>query len=82
MRLIKQRDPIEVIAVFGTDSLKPHSFKWSGKRFVVEKINLTFSRRTGDGREVYYAVSAEGNYFKLVLETTALRWFLEEAEIE
>ena len=78
MSTAKAREPIDVITIFDQASARPFSFKYAGKKFIVEKINLTFSERAGRGTLRYYSVTAEGNYFKLVLDTEGLRWYVEE----
>jgi hypothetical protein len=80
--IAKTRDPVEVLAIFSTSGARPFSFKWSGRKFIVEKINLTYSQSSGNGRLVYFSVTAEGNYFKLAFETNEMKWFIEEVVSE
>jgi hypothetical protein len=82
MQQTNLHDLINVICVFNDTAVRPHSFKWSGKTFRVEKINLVFMKRKGDGRLVYFSVTAEGNYFKIVFDTGELKWYLEETVFE
>jgi len=78
----RERSQVDVITVFTKDSVKPFSFKWSGKKFIVEKINLTFSKKVGLGMFFYYSITSEGNYFKLVFEANEMKWFVEEVVTE
>ncbi len=78
MHVIKQRDPIDVLVIFETERARPYSFKWAGRKFVVEKINLSYAKRMGNGKHIFYSVTAEGNYFKLVFDTNEMQWWVEE----
>lgn len=77
-QVTKTREPIEVLAIFDQTSARPFSFKYAGRKFIVEKINLTYSKSAGSGRMFYYSVTAEGNFFKLVFETHEMKWWIEE----
>ncbi|MBN1325919.1 hypothetical protein JW977_02980 [Candidatus Falkowbacteria bacterium] len=79
MHLIKEKQPIEVITIFKKDGPKPYAIKWGGKKYIIEKINLRYEKRAGDGKLVYFSVTSEDNYFKLVFDTNNLKWYLEEA---
>lgn len=81
-QITKTKEQIEVLAIFDQKQARPFSFKYAGKKFIVEKINLTYSQGIGNGRLFYYSVSSEGNYFKLVFETHEMKWWLEEISHE
>ena len=82
MHIIKTKEKIEVLVIFRKNQAQPYCFKWAGKRFVIDKINLVYSQNKGDGQLVYFSVSSQDNYFKLVFETNTLAWWLEEAYSE
>lgn len=81
-QVTKIKEQIEVLAIFDKERARPFSFKWAGKKFIVEKINLTFSQKVGLGKLFYYSITSEGNYFKLVFEANEMRWFIEEVVTE
>ena len=78
MPLLKLNDPIEVIVTFTQKGPKPYALKWGKKNYIVEKINLVYEQKTGDGKLVYFSVTSQANYFKLVFDTNTLLWHLEE----
>lgn len=78
----KTKEQVDVLAIFDRESARPFSFKWAGRKFIVEKINLTYSQKAGNGRLFYYSVTAEGNYFKLIFETHEMKWWVEEIVTE
>jgi hypothetical protein len=82
MPLTKLNQPTEVITKFTKNGAQPLIFKYAGKKWIVEKVNLTYEKRTGDGKLVYFSVTSQSNYFKLVFETNNLRWRIEEVYSE
>lgn len=80
--LTKLNQPTEVIAKFTKQGAEPVVFKYAGKKWIVEKVNLVYEKRSGDGKLVYFSVTSQSNYFKLVFETNNLRWRIEEVYSE
>ncbi|OGY42407.1 MAG: hypothetical protein A2Y82_04670 [Candidatus Buchananbacteria bacterium RBG_13_36_9] len=78
MPITKLNEQIEVITKFTKQGAQPAVFKYAGKKWVVEKINLVYEKKTGDGKLVYFSVTSQGNYFKLVFETNNLKWRIGE----
>ena len=76
--LIKTNEQVEVLAIFTKKGPKPYALKWAGKKYIIEKINLVYSQRTGDGKLVYFSATSQSNNFKLVFNTNELTWRLEE----
>jgi len=76
--LTKTRELISIIVIFNQAEPKPIQFKWAGKTFKIEKINLIFEKKIGNDKLVYFSVTAEGNYFKLCFNTNKLKWYVEE----
>jgi len=76
--LMKLNEPIVVITKFTKQSAQPVIFKYAGKKWLVEKINLVYEKRAGNGKLVYFSVTSQDNYFKLVFDTNNLKWRLEE----
>ncbi len=78
MPITKTNEQIEIITIFTINGLQPFIFKWAGKKFKVEKVNLVHEQKQGDDKLVYFSVTSENNYFKLVFNTNSLKWFIEE----
>ena len=75
-------EPIDVVAQFKANRLVPLKFLWQSQEIVVTKVNLTYSSRTGRGKNYYFAVSDGVNYFKLQFDTENLTWTLLESYVE
>ena len=87
-------EPIEVLASFSPlptcasqPVTKPHVagnrvmpllFRWRGKKYQVEKLNLVHRERDGEDIIYYFNVSDAANYFKLAFSTRRLSWRLSE----
>ena len=82
MNIHKPQENIEVIAIFDKNTARPYAFRWTGKKFIVEKINLTYAKRVGRDKVLYYAVSAEGNSFTLSFNANEMSWTMEDAYFE
>jgi hypothetical protein len=76
--LIKLKEPVEVLAIFTKRGPQPYALKWAKKKFIIEKINLIYETKTGNSKLVYFSVTSQNNYFKLVFDTNNLKWHLEE----
>lgn len=78
MPLIKLNEQIEIITKFTKQGTQPLIFKYAGKKWSVEKINLVYEKKAGDGKLVYFSITSQSNYFKLIFNTNELKWFIEE----
>lgn len=78
MPLIKLNEQIEVITKFTKQGAQPAIFKYAGKKWLVEKINLVYEQKAGNNKLVYFSVTSQSNYFKLVFNTNSLKWYIEE----
>ncbi len=56
----------------------PLFFKWRGKTYKIEKINLVHKERDGNDKIYYFSVSDNANYFRLAFFTRDLSWRIEE----
>lgn len=74
----KIHEAIRVAVDFAGPKVRPLAFVWSGKKYVVEKVNLVYKRRDG-ARELWcFAVSDAANSYVLLYDPANLRWTLEE----
>lgn len=74
----KIHEPVRVAVDFAGPKITPLAFIWSGKKYVVEKVNLVYKRRDG-ARELWcFAVSDAANSYVLLYDPASLRWTLDE----
>jgi hypothetical protein len=80
--LEKVDDPIEVVVNFNAHQVMPTSFKWQGREYNVEKLNLVHKERDGNDKIYYFSVSDKVNYFRLAFFTRDLSWRIQEIFFE
>jgi len=80
--LEKINEPIEVLVRFSGVKVLPQFFKWRGKTYRVEKINLVHKQGAGNDKIYYFSVSDSANFFRLAFFTRNLEWRLEELYYE
>ncbi len=76
--LEKLDDPIEVLTKFNKEKIEPLFFKWSGKTYKVEKVNLVYKDKDGLDKIYYFSVTDNANYFRLAFYTRDLSWKIKE----
>jgi len=76
--LEKLNDPIDVLVKFTGQRVVPEFFKWRGKTYRIEKLNLVHKERDGNDKIYYFSVSDEVNFFRLAFFTRDLSWRIEE----
>lgn len=74
----KIREPIRVAVDFAGPKIKPLAFVWSGKKYIVEKVNLVYKRKDGHRELWCFAVSDAANSYVLLYDPDNLRWTLDE----
>jgi len=75
-------EPVEVLVKFDQVKVEPTFFKWRGKTYRIEKINLVHKERQGNDKVYYFSVSDNANFFRLAFFTADLSWRLEELYYE
>ena len=80
--LEKVDEPIEVLVNFNKNKVIPTLFKWRGKIYHIEKLNLVHKQRQGNDKIYYFSVSNNANFFRLAFSTVDLSWRLEELYYE
>lgn len=78
----KVDEPIEVSVNFNKNKVLPVLFKWRGKTYHIEKLNLVHKKRSGNDKIYYFSVSDNANFFRLAFSTADLSWRLEELYYE
>jgi len=76
--LEKINEPVEVLVKFISQKVEPAFFKWRGKTYRIEKINMIHKERDGNDKIYYFSVSDKVNYFRLAFFTRDLSWRIEE----
>lgn len=74
----KISEPIEVMAVFKRDKVDPVLFKWNGRQYKVDHVNLVHTERLGREKFFIFSVSDNANAYRLRFSTETLKWQLEE----
>ena len=72
--------PITVISTYDHKrrSHKPSIVVWEGKTYKITNIGYHHKFREGKRLQHVFSVSSEELFFKIVLDTEALSWTLEE----
>jgi hypothetical protein len=76
--LEKLNEQINVLAKFEGVKVLPVYFKWRGKTYKVEKLNLVHKERDGNDKIYYFSVSDNANFFRLAFFTRDLSWKIQE----
>ena len=76
--LEKVNEPIEVQVNFNSRQVIPVFFKWRGRTYQVDKLNLAHKERDGNDKIYYFSVSDKANYFRLAFFTRVLSWRIQE----
>lgn len=71
-------EKIEILAKFEKGGITPLLFKFHGRNYKIESVDLKYKFRQ-NGVDFYsYSVSASGNSYKITYNTSELVWKLEE----
>lgn len=74
----KYDDPIETLVRFKDGQVLPCVFRWQGRVYHIEKINMIHKERAGNDMVYYFSVSDKANFFRLAFFTRNLSWRMEE----
>jgi NADPH-dependent ferric siderophore reductase len=74
----KVHEAVRVAVDFFGHKVTPLAFVWSGKKYVIDKVNLVYKRRDGQRELWCFAVSDRANSYVLLYDPEQLRWILEE----
>jgi hypothetical protein len=56
----------------------PRWFRWSGRKYDVEKVESFWRGRRGEAPLLFFAVSSAGNVYELCCDQKTLAWSLEK----
>ena len=76
--LEKLDEKIEVVVQFKHKEIMPNFFKWRGKVYAIEKLNMVHKERDGSDMIYYFSVSDNANFFRLAFFTRDLSWKIQE----
>jgi hypothetical protein len=71
-------EPIETLVVYKKGRTIPYLFKWHGRSYRIEKINLVHTDAEGESRIFYFSVSTSSGAYKLRFDSSNLEWQLAE----
>lgn len=69
---------IEVFVRFRSGQVLPEAFRYGGRVYRVEKLNMVHKERSGSDMIYYFSVSDKANFFRLAFFTRDLSWRLQE----
>lgn len=69
---------VSVVAIFKNGQAVPHSFRWRGRKYLVEKVNLVHEEKRGKEILFCFSVSSGGNSYELIFDNLHLTWTLEK----
>ena len=75
-------DSIQVQAVFDGGGLRPVSFTWGGRDYLIDEITGRWKAAQGRAVLLCFAVVCGADVFELVLNTGNMRWTLARADVE
>lgn len=71
-------EKIEVAAIFRNGKAFPKAFKWKGRKYEVEQINLAHEEKNGTSIIFCFSVTSGGNFYELSFDNINLIWKLEK----
>jgi len=77
--LEQERKTIEVLVAFMRKRVLPLSFSLNNKKYSINQVNMTYSSRVGRDKWYHFAVTSNGDNYKLGFDTGNNQWFLEES---
>ena len=77
----KVEEPIDVMVAFKRGNAEPVAFKWCGRHYKVDRVNLMHAERRGREKVYVFSVSDKANAYRLRFSTETLKWNLEEMAV-
>lgn len=74
----KINESVEVLVRFSGKKVEPTFFRWRGKTYKIEKLNMVHREKRGEDKMYYFSVSDRVNFFRLAFSTLDMSWVLEE----
>lgn len=74
----KINEQVKVLVEFDGTRVMPRFFKWRGKTYKIEKLNMVHKERDGNDKIYYFSVSDNANFFRLAFCTRDLCWRIQE----
>ena len=73
-------EPVDVWVFFKQNKPQPYLFFWRQRPIKINNINLVHASHEGSSIFYHFSVSSDSNFYRLLFNTTSLKWFLEAAE--
>jgi len=71
-------EPIKVLVSFHGQKIKPLTFEWRGKRYLVDKVNLVYHAAEEGKKIFYFSVNDRVNCFNLRFDPETMQWRIQE----
>jgi len=76
----KLSEPVSVVTSYNhlTHLVRPLSLSWANRHYPILHVALHHTARQGSSLQHIFSVASNDLFFRLKLDTTNLRWVLEE----
>lgn len=78
--MLELLEPINVWVFFKGAKIEPFVFFWRERRIKIEQINLVHDASSSGKSVRYFSISAQGNFYRLMLDLKDLKWFIDKVE--
>lgn len=78
--MLEIQEPIDVWVFFKKNLIRPYSFFWRSRQIKIDKINLVHTSKDGGNTFYHFSVSTGGNFYRLKLDSSKMRWLLEAVD--
>lgn len=76
------REPVNVLAIFKNDKIRPYCFQWRKSIFFIKSVNFVHSEYQGERKVYHFSVSHSSGVYELKLDSKSLQWELEKICLE
>lgn len=71
-------EPVQVLAVFACNRIKPKAFIWNGRKYNITDVTCTWKSDRGVARVYHFAaVTNAANTYELSFNSESLGWMLD-----
>jgi hypothetical protein len=78
--MLQINEPINVWVSFEGNLIRPLVFLWRQRRIKIDTVNLVHTSKSGASVFYHFSVSAGNNFYRLMLDSTKLKWTMEMVE--
>lgn len=81
-QVINERVSVQLVYNHKKDQSLPSQVNWRGRNYLIEKLGMHYKSRRGKEMIHIFTCVTSTLYFKLLLESETLRWYVEEIYTE